>query len=481
MAPRVTSFVILAGMRTGSNLLEEHLATVEGLTLHGELFNPHFFGQPKTESRFGLTDRARDPLAVLDAMRRAGGGLPGFRLFVDHDPRVLAHVLADPATAKIVLTRRAIDSFVSLQIARTTGQWWLGDARSARSAKITFDAGAYAEFRAKTAAFHARIDRALQTTGQTAFRLTYDDCGDPDVIAGLVRFLGLDAAPNPARIRARVQNPTPVEDRLTNPEAARAALAAEATDIGDPPVFEPDRGPGLKFFHAGLGVPLLYMPIRGAGEDPVPDWLAALGGGAPLTGLTQRDLRRWKRERPGHLSFTVLRHPLARAHDAFCRHILPGDQDGYAEIRHALRHRFAVPLSETWPVPAWSLDDHRAAFLGFLVFLKANLGGQTSLRVDNTWATQERLLSAIAMLNVPDRVFRETGLSESLGHLAREAGAAAAPKVRHFTAPHAFPLTEVVTPDIEKAAEAAFRRDYMMFGFGPWLADPDLPPGPQAA
>ena len=39
-------FVVLAGMRTGSNLLEEQLAAMPGIVSHGELFNPHFFGKP---------------------------------------------------------------------------------------------------------------------------------------------------------------------------------------------------------------------------------------------------------------------------------------------------------------------------------------------------------------------------------------------------------------------------------------------------
>ena len=460
-------FVILAGMRTGSNLLEEHLASVHDIAVHGELFNPHFFGTPKSDSQFGLslTDRADDPIRVIRAMRKADQKLSGFRLFHDHDPRVLEHILTDPSCAKVILTRRPIDSFVSLQIARATGQWWLGDARSARTAKVTFDADAFADFQTQTTAFHRQIDRTLQASGQTAFRLSYDDLADPEIIAGLARFLGAEGQPDAEQIKARVQNPTPVEERLTNPEDARRYLASEAADIGEAPVHEPDRGPGVRFFCAGQGVPLLYMPIRGASDDPVRDWLAEIGEQAPLTGLNQRDLRRWKRHHPGHLSFTVLRQPLDRAHDTFCRHILPADQPNYADIRHALIRQFKVQLPASWPAPSWSLDDHRAAFLGFLGFLNRNLNGQTSLRVDSTWATQERLLSAIATLVVPDRVLRAGNLAFELSALAEAVGLELRPKTKWFTAPHAYPISTVANDEINKAAETAYRRDYMMFGF----------------
>ncbi len=463
-------FVILAGMRTGSNLLEESLSTVPDLTLHGELFNPYFFGRPKNESAFGktLNERDADPLAVLRALQAKSDGLQGFRLFRDHDPRVLSHVLADQSCAKVVLTRRLVDSFVSLEIARATGQWWLGDARSAKSATVSFDADAFADFAAQDAEFHSHIDETLQKTGQAAFRLSYDDLFNADVISGLASFLGASGIPNTDEIQARVQNPTPVEERLTNPAVARSYLASRAEDIGDTTNYEPARGPGVRFFQACENVPLLYLPIRGAGHDAVADWLHGLDDGNVLIGMTQKELRRWKRKHPGHLSFSVLRHPLARVHATFCQHILPTDQERYADIRSALLTRYEVALPAKWPSEGWSLEKHRVAFKGFLDFLQPNLNGQTSLRVDSTWASQERLLKAIASLVVPDRVIREDRLAEELEEIAARFGVAA-PAGPVTTAPtEIFNLFDVVTSDIEKAAEAAYRRDYMMFGFSPF-------------
>ena len=132
---RFEYFVVLAGMRTGSNLLEEQLSAMPGIESHGELFNPHFFGKPETRKKWGLTTNQRDndPVRVIELMKRAAEDLPGFRLFYDHDRRAIDHVLSDRGAAKIILTRRPIDSYVSLKIARKTGQWWLGDMTSARA------------------------------------------------------------------------------------------------------------------------------------------------------------------------------------------------------------------------------------------------------------------------------------------------------------------------------------------------------------
>lgn len=465
-------FVVLAGMRTGSNLLEEQLAAMPGIESHGELFNPHFFGKPEFTAKWGLSMKARDddPVRVIGLMTQHSEGLPGFRLFHDHDVRAIDHVLDDRRAAKIVLTRRPVDSYVSLKIARKTGQWWLGDMTSAREARVTFVAEEYADFLNELAAFQNRISRALQISGQTAFHISYDDLSDDDVLAGLGRFIGADGPPDKAKVRAKVQNPRPVEERLTNPRVAEEALNRLATpDLGRITTYEPDRGPGLRFFRVGRTIPLIYMPIRGAGHDPVPEWLKSLDPDGEIeTGMTQKDIRRWKRQHPGHRSFTLLRHPLPRAYDAFCRFVLPLGVEAYADLRDALVSQYGLPLPETFPNGDYDLDRHRTAFLEFLKFLQGNLGGQTSVRVDNTWASQTAMLHAIGQFVVPDRVIREDTVADVLCELAREVGLNDAPRLPVTERDEPFPLADVYDEDIEKACEAAYRRDYVMFGFGPW-------------
>ena len=466
-------WVVLGGMRTGSNLLEEHLAAFPEISAYGELFNPHFFGRPNQMAQFGLSLSAResDPQRVIEAMQETNDGLPGFRLFYDHDPRVIDHVLNDPLAAKIVLSRRPIESYVSLKVARKTGQWWLGDLTTARAAKVQFDGREFAEFLDSLSAFQSKVSRGLQVTGQAAFHIDYDDLSDADVIAGLGQFLGLTVPQELGRVRAKVQNPGPLADRLTNPGEAEDLLNRLSTpDIGQAPQREPERGPGLKFFRACETTALVYMPIRGAGQDPVPDWLASVDPeGALLSGLTQHDLRRWKRQHPGHRGFTVVRHPLPRAYDAFCRYLLTPEHESYADLRAALIARYDVPLPMQGPDAAWTLAAHQGAFLAFLVFLKGNLGGQTSLRVDNSWASQATLLHAIAEFAVPDRVIREDTLGPGLCDLAREVGVEALQSPPHgFATDLPFALADVQNDAIDAAIRAAYQRDFMMFGFDRW-------------
>lgn len=471
MTDRFDFFAVIAGMRTGSNLLEEQINAYDGLTCHGELFNPHFVGRPKQDTAFGfdMARRDADPVGLIAAMRAATDGLGGFRIFDDHDRNALQICLDDPRCAKIVLIRAPLDSYVSLKIARQTGQWWLSDIRSAKPGKAHFEAAEFEEFLADLGTFHHHIRRSLQITGQTAFFLRYEDLGDAEVIAGLARFLGAGGESGARQRRGRVQNPTSLSEKVENyGEMARALTARDPFDLDGHPSFEPSRGPGVRGYVAAKGVPLLYLPVEGTGAGRIGDWMSALGGPetGTETGLSQRDLRRWKRERPGHRSFTVVQHPVARAHHVFCRSILPEKGTGFEDVRDVLVKRYKLPLPSGKEAQNHGTEAHRAAFLAFLTFLKGNLGQQTNLRVDAAWATQSALLAGMAGVIVPDIVLRAETLDRDLPALAGSVGAPNAADPPRAIPTDTIPLDAIYDAEIEAAAHAAYRRDYIAFGYG---------------
>jgi len=470
MAARFTSFVLFAEMRTGSNLLESILNSVPGITCHGEAFNPLFIGYPKSAELLGVTRPARDadPQVLLDRIRRAGG-LNGFRFFHDHDARVPDRVLADPACAKIVLTRNPLDSYVSLKIARQTGQWKLGDAAQRKAARVRFDGD---EFDAHVGALHdfqRRIQHGLQSTGQTAFYLDYEDVQDAAVQAGLLAFLGRDGGATATPGRMVRQNPGMIDEKLLNPEAVAPALARlDRFNLSRTPFFEPRRGPAVPSFVAAAGAPLLFMPIRSGPDARIRRWLAGVGakGGGGLTeGFSQKSLRAWWRANPGHRGFTVLRHPVARAHRCFCDVIVT---DRFAELRDILRDTYRLPLPPAAQIAAMDLAAHRAAFAGFLRFLKANLAGQTGVWIDPAWASQSAVIAGFSAFAAPDLIAREDRLAEDLGWLAEACGLVAPPLPDDPDDPAPFALAEVCDGTVEAAARAAYGRDYDAFGFGDW-------------
>lgn len=198
--------------------------------------------------------------------------------------------------------------------------------------------------------------------------------------------------------------------------------------------------------------------------------MAALDGAAPdalARGFTQKTLRQWMQKAVSHRSFAVVAHPVERAHRVFSRRILGAGPESYPAIREALRTSYKLPLPDSPDDPAYDAAAHRAAFLAFLGFLKGNLGGQTSIRVDPAWASQSAILQGMGEVLAVDHILREPDLAAGLARLADEIGAVRADvPAPEPEAPH--PLAAIYDAEIEAAARAAYRRDYMMFGFGDW-------------
>jgi len=460
MASPFRSFVILGAMRTGSNLLETRLNACEGVACHGEVFNPAFIGDPKRGELFGISmaERDRDPGRLLQRLRDAPG-LNGFRYFLDHDPRILDEVLRDPACAKIVLTRNPAESYASLGIARTTGQWKLTDAKDRRVAAARFDREEFLAYIAELSAFYGKVRHALQTSGQGAFWIDYAEIGDEEIFGGLRRFIGAGPARRAGAAGLVPQNPEALERKVGNFPAMVTALAdIDPFGLFRQPVFEPPRGAAVPEATAMRGGRVLFLPLRGGPNDLIRDWLGQAGGAGVERGFTQKSLRQWMRERPGHTRFTVLWHPVLRAFSAFEALSATG------EDRLTALAGYGVTAVAADAPP----DERRRAFLAFVSFLRANINGQTGVRTAPEWASQAALLSGMTAVACPDVLFRaaDLGNAELTARFLPGTRPAGPPPIREsgLTAR----LDAIYDSAIESAVADAYGRDYVLFGFAPW-------------
>lgn len=459
-------------MRTGSNLLEERVNMVPGLKSYGEVFNPAFVGHANQPTLFGFgtAEAASDPAGLIARLQSECDGLPGFRLFPDHNAQALQLCLDNPRCAKIILTRNPVDSFVSLEIVRKTDQWRLNDLKNARKAKITFDPVAFTTYRAGLAAFYGQIEEHLQRSGQAAFRVRYSDLWSDDAVTGLARFLGQADVKELPPPKVRKQNPEPLSEKVTNfPELVTHLGQQDPYQLFDEPSFEPARGPNVPAFIAHRRHKLLFMPIQSGPTQGVKKWLSALPGSGdePLEdGLTQKGLRQWKRRNNGHLAFTVVRHPVARALEAYVAHFASDGDAHYPVIREALINQYKIPLPEPAPLTKLTAGQLREPFLAFLQFLRGNLAGQSSVRIDGAWASQTAILQAMASVAPPMHVFREPDLAGGLAYVAETLGLSAAP-YREEAFLGAL-LQDLYDDEVEARVRAAYQRDYMMFGFSAW-------------
>lgn len=472
-------FVVFAEMRTGSNFLEANINAFEGLSCLGEAFNPHFIGYPQKEKLLGMTHKQRetDPNALIEKVK-AAEGVNGFRFFNDHDPRVLDICLTDPRCAKIILTRNPVESFVSWKIAAATGQWKLTNVNHAKSEQVTFDTTEFEAHLEALQAFQVKLLNTLQRTGQTAFYVSYEDLQDVEVMNGLAAYLGCDSRISSLDKTFKKQNPMPMSQKVSNFEAMEKSLARlDRFNLTRSPNFEPRRGPMIPTYIAAPKSGLLYMPVKNGPDAAVCDWLGRLDEQTAddvLREFSQNSIRQWKRTHPGHRSFSVLRHPLARAHSAFCHHILQTGEGCFREIRATLRKVHNLPIPEAGAVPetdpVYDMMAHKIAFLSWLSFLKSNLSAQTAVRVDGAWASQLTLLQGMANFGLPDIILREDRLRGDFAVLAGQMGMESMPEPMGVTDPYVARLAKIYGPDVEAAAREACHRDYLAFGFGDWRA-----------
>jgi hypothetical protein len=458
MAQRFSSFVMLAGMRTGSNFLEANLNALGGVACHGEAYNPHFIGKLNQDRAFGwgIAQRDADPLGFLAAMRAGTPGLPGFRYFHDHDPRVFPAVMDDAACAKIVLARNPLETYVSWKTAQATGQWKLTNVARHRSATVRFEEAEFRGWIDAQQGFLLRVLRHLQASGQAAFWIDYDDLQDLDVLNGLAAWLGVPGRLEAADDTLKKQNPEPVLDRVENVAAMEAALARlDRFNLARTPVFEPRRAASVpQFVAAG---PVMVLPLRGGPEEAVARWLGSLG---PLQrDFTQKTLRAWRRANPRGRVIAALRHPVPRAWVALRERLATG---ALPEVRAGFIRTMKVDLPPPTHAATLTPETGRDLFLAFLRFARMNLSGQTAVRVDAHVASQAAIVQGCSAVQPPDLILREERLAEGLAFVAAETGLALPlpPPARAPACPWG--------AEIEEAAREAYARDYAAFGFGPW-------------
>lgn len=466
-------FAIFGAMRTGSNLLERNLNQYEKITCHGELFNPGFIGKAGQEEYLGinLDEREQNPDRLIRKMlNKSGSTLPGFRIFQGHDPRMFQACLADPECAKIILRRRPLDSFISLKIAKKTDQWMLGNAPKRRSEIVTYDGAEYRNYLAQLASYDEELRMGLQVGGQAAFELWYEDLKSVDVMNGLVRFLGLDEQRRGFDEKIKRQNPEPMHQKVSNFDQMMEDLGAMGLEVVNADrAPEVERGLGARDLVACNSNGVLFAPVPGVEVGPALEMMGqfdATEPGALKTGMTQKELGDWLENATPMVSFAVVDHPLERAYRVFMSHIFPPDRTVFPKIRRRLKKHFGVPLPDD--LGSWSAQDHAASFEGFLIFLKSNLSGQTSIRIDAIWEAQHKLLAGLFDVQPIARVIRSTDFLEEALQIADAIGA----QMPAMSQPGAsgIQLEDIYSKRLENLARAAYAKDYRMFGFGNWAA-----------
>ncbi len=208
----ITKFVILNAPRTGSNYLCTLLDSHPEVLCHHEIFNPHVVGVARhlqnTSFRLGTREeREGDPVEFLGRVweRTEGRRAVGFKLCWKQNEAIFDAVLTDPGIRKIVLKRKnRIKSYVSLLLARQTGEWVVYDDLAAPSArpKVLVDESDLRSHIALNEGYYGEIESALTQPGNLGHFLNYEDLFENASLCAALEFLNVTQT-DPALLSGR--------------------------------------------------------------------------------------------------------------------------------------------------------------------------------------------------------------------------------------------------------------------------------------
>jgi hypothetical protein len=472
-------------MRTGSNLFEQNINLFDSFACNGELFNPHFVGYPNQSNFRGMdvADRDLDPNKLVRKMvAQSNDELPGFRLFADHDMRVLNYVLEDETCAKIVLTRNPLDSYISHAIAKKTDQWRLTDLHKRKTAQVEFDIISFKSYLNSLSEFSKEIRTRLQVSGQAAFQLSYTDLGKVDVFNGLANFLGSEERLEGLKEKIKRQNPESLPEKVNNyAEMIEQVRSINFLDNGLPDFHEPERHAAAKNFILGDIIPVLFQPIGECGKPALENWMRAHlaeSKGKLLSGLKQKQIYDWLKHHQNRIAFSLLAHPVERVHYAFNMHIFQSGKNSFPWIRRILIEQYNVKMPDPGLCEiinkgaldsiGYDVEDYRQAVKKFVKFLKGNLKGQTRARIDHSWASQSAILDGYTKLVHPDFLLRLDTYESTLSMIEEQLGLSHISVGEITPEVAAFQLAEIYDDELEQLVVKAYSRDYMNFGFKGW-------------
>lgn len=419
MSQKFQYFVVLAAMRTGSNLLQSKLNAYKRIQCYGELFNPAFVNTPKSDSHLGITKSERDlaPLGLIDRLKESSLQLPGFRLFAGHNELVWDHVIQDHSCAKIVLTRNPLDSWVSLQIAKSTDQWRIGNISRRKSSKVSFIATDFKSYLEESERRQTEILRAMQISGQSAYYIRYDDLGDVEIINGLASWLGAEERIKEFHQEIVKQNPEPISEKVDNySEVLEGISDIPLTRFMQTPNSDAVRGRFLPGIVTACNAPIAYLNLDRSPRQSVLKWLADLDS-VDLASL-RRDydegrFSSWRKANPGFLSFTVVRDPLARVFSAFLDFMSPDPL--LCPWNDFTRHIDTIEIESR---EAFENERLRNNFKSFLRRVGDVLSGKSGRRKYDGIVEQVLILERYADVIMPDRIIREEELAVELQGVA---------------------------------------------------------------
>ncbi len=468
-------------MRTGSNLLERTLGQLGDTVCYGEAFNPGFISGPRKSEVLGYTMPMRDadPIGFLEHMIAAEPSrIAGFRIFQDHNPKVMEYILRDPRCTRIILTRDLLDSYISLKIARKTDQWMLSNARRRTTAQMRFDAGQFADFCLKRETYLAWLDDQLSANGSDAIRIDYADLKNQTMLQDLASCIG-SSGKIPIAAPILRQNPESRAAKVENYAEMCAALGLPVEEI------PPEESTGQIFYPHGFGA--AYASVPGNALEPMITLLHRIEvrdfgrdrlAPAELL-INAHECAIYTSEPPSDLPvITMVSDPFRRLHSIFVNEVF-GQGWHFSDVRKALsdRHGEMPPRKGLVNGRAkYPAELHQQHFGGFLDLVAEALQNDDRSSVPPEWRAQAELIDEYRSRTELAQVFKHEKFAEAANWLTDQMGLDRFPRgqingMRQAGQKSLLPIHDVAVPELTKAVMDLHPEDYTRFGYQQFSTD----------
>lgn len=235
MAERVR-FVILSLPRTGSTYLVDYLDAVPGVRSLSEVFNRNSVllrhHQPTDVSLLDKEQRDKDPTGFLARLEQDVGACDffGVKVFPGHGDRLLRYFATSRQWKKVFLWRdNLLEQYISFLLASAqygNASW----ERVRNEAQLTVPVGTLIDDLHAIEKSYIEVEDALVLAEpDDVFSFEYDDMASDEVMAQLLRFIGIDDAGIAAMAEQRsgklkFDRGPRAADRIANYDEVRATL-----------------------------------------------------------------------------------------------------------------------------------------------------------------------------------------------------------------------------------------------------------------
>ncbi|WP_250163499.1 hypothetical protein [Psychrobacter sp. WY6] len=193
------NFIVFCFARTGSYRLIDVLNHQDDVIAYGEIFKPNSFEVSQDileqinyeKSNFLKRDKA--PIHFYKKLARLHEDKKfGFKIFPNHNDRVLKYLAKHEDIIKIFLVRNPVQTYISEKVARASDQWVVKEGFKRRNSEVTvkFDVESFSQHLRYRIAWYSYIKSLSTLSGSKIHTIDYFDSLDDDYLNNFFNSIG---------------------------------------------------------------------------------------------------------------------------------------------------------------------------------------------------------------------------------------------------------------------------------------------------